>query len=526
MKRSILRKIMVVSLVFVLIASLTVPQFIRAENVAIVDDQNPNLVLEKIDDPEAECHAGYARLEASFEKNGNKYSLTGNGWNQWSNSDHVPFIYKKVPFNYGKKVATLVVETQLDSWNGTGATSGAGIMLRSGLDPTAATVFMHVRPGSICVTYRAQDGAGSGYTEERIAPVFPVKLKVELNGTKAACYFKYANMSSYVQLSAVTFYNTKPSVYLGLASQSVDGEQFPTANFTGFSYQVMAPEGTPPMTDENSSAPTSSSAPVVSELPDVLPDDPPVGPDVLLSETFTDNSMTSGKASVTNPIWTTNSITPPEIITNDASTNRYLYEWMTNAYYYAGDESWTDYQTELDFTFTRDYNNNERNAVDIYTRLTTISAYGYHAYVVRFSKGASGSQTVNKITLGRFDGKNNLSPTVGLVELASMEYDYSQKLDVPLHITIRTIDNKIKVFLREGDGEEKLIFDVADNSHIIKTTGAVGFSAADAGYQIDNIKVTKLNDPLGGDYDNRIAGLWDEEIPQYIQSHIEKGYEY
>ena len=82
MKRSILRKIMVVSLVFVLIASLTVPQFIRAENVAIVDDQNPNLVLEKIDDPEAECHAGYARLEASFEKNGNKYSLTGNGWNQ------------------------------------------------------------------------------------------------------------------------------------------------------------------------------------------------------------------------------------------------------------------------------------------------------------------------------------------------------------------------------------------------------------------------------------------------------------
>lgn len=530
MKSSVLRKILVVSLAFVLIATLTIPQFIQADNVTIVEEKNPELQLEKINDPNAECHAGYPDLQASFQQNNNQYKLTGNGWNQWDDSDHLPFAYKKVIFNYGKKVATLVVEAQLNSWDGTAPTGGAGVMIRSSLDPSAATVFMHIRPSSICVTYRPQDGTDCGYNELKVPPLFPIKLRIELNGTKAICSYKLPADERYTQLSSATYYSTKPSLYVGIASQSVIGDALPTADFTDFSYKVLAPEGTPPSTDEttsNGGSDDDSDTPVIPDEPEVvLPEDPPVGPDVLLSETFTDDSMTAGEASVTNPIWTTNSIAPPDIITNDAQTNRYLYEWMTNAYYYAGDESWTDYQTELDLTFTRDYNSSEKNAFDIYTRVTSIPAYGYHAYVLRFSKASSGGKVVNKITLGSMDGKRTLSPDTSITEIASIEYDYSQKVAIPLHITIRTIDNKIKVFIREGDGEEKMIFDVADNSYNIKITGAIGFSAADAGYEIDNIKVTRLNDPLGGDYDNRIAGLWDEETPEYIQYYIDKGYQY
>ena len=38
----------------------------------------------------------------------------------------------------------------------------------------------------------------------------------------------------------------------------------------------------------------------------------------------------------------------------------------------------------------------------------------------------------------------------------------------------------------------------------------------------DNIIVTKLDDPIGGDYDNFIGGNWDENIPDYAQNFADK----
>ena len=46
--------------------------------------------------------------------------------------------------------------------------------------------------------------------------------------------------------------------------------------------------------------------------------------------------------------------------------------------------------------------------------------------------------------------------------------------------------------------------------------GNIGFETLNTSMYIDNIKVTKLHDELGGDYDNYVCGLWDQKEPEYI----------
>ena len=261
------------------------------------------------------------------------------------------------------------------------------------------------------------------------------------------------------------------------------------------------------------------------EEPEVLlPDDMPVGDDVLLYESFSDNSMFEGDESKTNPIWKTDNFADPNIITNEEITNRYLYEYQSSYYYYAGNHNWTDYETSLDITFTDETNFNLENKVDIYTRLTTTAQYGYHAYVVRFTDG-------NKIQLGYIEGNQKLSPIDGgsqyvLTNNDSYEYNYLENLNTNIHLTIRTFDNKITVYMDDGTGSKEILH-WEDNHDFVKVSGKIGFSTTEAAVTFDNIKVTKLIDLLGGDYDNQIGGKWNEPILGYIQEqYINKGYIY
>ena len=64
---------------------------------------------------------------------------------------------------------------------------------------------------------------------------------------------------------------------------------------------------------------------------------------------------------------------------------------------------------------------------------------------------------------------------------------------------------------------------------IICTEGNVGFMVKNAAVKIDNVKVTKLEDYLGGDYDNRIGGNWETSIEtedHYLSEWKEYGWAY
>ena len=515
--KNILFKASVIFLVISLFATFAVVS--HANNVVILEETDPELTFVKIHEVTKERNDVWADIKGSFSQEGNKYTLVSNGFAQWYEVDSLHFAYKKVNFNYGKK-AELVIETQMDSWNGLDDNAGAGLMIRSGLHAGAATIQLHTRPTRVMITYRAADGMLSFRGPELHGLVsYPIKFKMVLNKNTVSCYYKQSNNPDYIFFQSIPIQYTG-AVYVGLSAYSQNESDMAEANFTGFNYQVLAPEGTEVLPDDG-----SGNDSVPEEVPVTpIPDDFPVAEDVLLYESFTDNSMFEGEESVTNPIWKTNNFGEPDIVTNEERTNRYLYENDSFFYYYAGDHNWTDYETSVDLCFTDANQPGMAGKVDLYTRLSTVAQYGYHSYVVRFSGG-------NKIQLGYIEGHESLSPddistVYSLVVKDSYSYNYFGNLGTNINITIRTVDNIVTVFMDDGTGKKEILSFVDDHD-FVKTTGKIGFSTKGVAVTLDNIKVVKVDDLLGGDYDNKIGGRWDEPIPEYIQKeYIDKGYTY
>ncbi len=518
--KSILLKVSVAFLALSLLVTTAIVSS-AADNVVILEETNPELTFVKIHAVTTERNDVWADIKGDYSQDGDKYSISSNGFAQWYEVDSMHFAYKKVNFNYGKK-AELIVETQLDSWEGTDDNAGAGLMFRSGTHPGASAIQFHARPTRIMGTYRAADGLYSFRTPELSGAIsYPVKFKLVLNKNTVSCYYKQSSNPDYIMFTTVPF-QYSGSVLVGISAYSQNENQVAEAKFTGFSYQVKAPEGTEVIPDDGSGGGDSN---VPEEEPLApIPEDLPVGEDVLLYESFTDNSMFEGEESVTNPIWKTSNFGEPEIVTNEEKTNRYLLENDSFFYYYAGNHNWTDYETSVDLNFSSDNDPNLDPRVDLYTRLTTTAQFGYHAYVVRFSGG-------NLIQLGYIEGHEALSPedisnVYSLKELDGYEYNYLENSNKNINITIRTVDNVINVYMDDGSGSKEIMSAVA-NHDFIKTTGKIGFSTKSAIVAIDNIKVTKLEDLLGGDYDNKIGCRWDEPIPEYVQKeYIDKGYDY
>ncbi|MBQ7288151.1 MAG: hypothetical protein IJW78_00295 [Clostridia bacterium] len=519
MKRRNIRKIMLSSVVFVLIAAMALPFFGRAENVVIESETNPTLTLENIHNPfDDELPAGWPQVSGNLTQENGKYTVSGDGYNCWGANDSVSFAYKRVNFNYGKE-GKLTLETQLDNWSGVEGNSAGGMMLRSSLDPNAACIFLQIRPAQILYTYRSATGYRTNYDDVLFAGQYPVKFKMVLTKSKVQCYYQTPADSDFVALGEAVPFGFNGSVYVGLACYSMEQGVQRTASYTGFSYLVEAPEGT--QAPEGGEDGTSSEE--NEEL--ILPDDMNLPADVLLRETFTDNSMTEGKSSVVNPIWETNNVNEPDIVTNAEKTNRYLNLQEEDFYYLTGDEKWTDYEMSVDLTFPEGgYIEGAENAVAVHVRLTSIAQYGYASYVVRFING-------NTVELGWFQGASEpLATSESYRILQTLNYDYKNKADVPLHLTMRAFDNHITVYLREGDATESVkLFDYEDlgeRTIQVKTEGRIAIATCNATVHVDNIKVVKLEDLLGGDYDNRIQGLWDEEVPKYIQEFIDSKFAY
>ena len=66
------------------------------------------------------------------------------------------------------------------------------------------------------------------------------------------------------------------------------------------------------------------------------------------------------------------------------------------------------------------------------------------------------------------------------------------------------------------DGELLLDYtDTATDGHI-NLRGGIGFYTNAVDVTVDNILVEKVDDELGGDFDNIIGSRFDEDIPEYV----------
>ncbi len=457
--------------------------------------------------------------KGNLTQSGGMYVLKSNGWGQWSTTDNLAMGYKEVAFNYSDK-AQITVETTMTSFDGAQSNAGAGLMIRTGTNPGSACMMLHFRPNEIMITYRMKDGVDSVQGKTLSIPtkgLYPVTFKaVVIKGeSKVHCYYK--TTGEYVEFgTAPMIYGDK--LYIGISDYSNLSEHMATANFSSFSYKVEAPEGYTIIGDGG-----SGETPEPEEPEDVLPEDYPVAEDVLLSETFTDGSMFDGEESVTNPIWKSNA-QEANIVTNEEKTNRYLSQYMMdNIYYTAGDQGWTDYQLSSQFRYTKEYSEQEQNQLVYLVRYTDIDGYGYMYYYVSFRTVPAANAANNKylLELGLVDSAKNLYSERKVMTSVPLNYLTEEFIDQWHTIDIQAFDNTITVFL---DGTEMLSY--ADFSALCKTEGSIGFMTNMAAVDIDNITVTKMVDLLGGDYDNRIGGNWNEEIPDYLKEFEDKGLPY
>lgn len=461
--------------------------------------------------------------KGEFTQADGKYTITNNGFAQWYDIDGMGFAYKKVYFNYGNK-AYLSFEGTLNSFTGKQANAGAGILIRSGLSDDAATVMLHIRPSEITTTYRAKTGATSSLGKstvlgtQQISSGYPYQFKIELKKTTVYCYYKTANSSSWISYGSVPMTRDGNNVYIGFCQYSQEENYTATAVFQDFSYEIYAPEGTEPGAPEED----SNSGNTSSEEQITLPSDPNAASDVILRETFTDGSMIEGEEAASNPIWDIEG-SAYEILTDDDFTNR----WLSLEYadkltaFFAGDRKWTDYTFKADITFTKTSLKTEKNAVHFYVRHTDYDQYGYENYTVSLVNGDT-LRLSQRTGISKYYGEGDV--VLYETELKYIEFDEvtgNPQTDQKHTIEITAFDNIITV---KWDGVEVLSYtDNGDDvksglnnygsGYEVKTTGCIGFNAEGACINLDNIYVYKLNDPLGGDYDNEIGGSWDKARP-------------
>ncbi len=519
------KKLMILTIVIVLaiIAVCAVmPLVTSAKMVEIESGKDIDLVYHSIDgrfNSEVWKHEGSLTTDSK-----SKYTLKSNGWAQWQNADNLAFAYKKIAFNYSKK-AQITAETTMISFDGANENAGAGIMLRSGLEPDAACIMFHYRPDAVMVTYRMGNGMTSSQGKTLLGSTkggYPVTFKVVVvkGQSKATCYYKVGN-APYNEYATIPF-SYGDEIYAGISAYSQDKSFVSTSRFTNFSYLVEAPEGYTVIGGESGSGSGEQEEEKIE-----LPEDYPVEANVLFRETFTDGSLVNKlepkQDDVINPIWKgeTGNI---DIQIDDAQTNRYVYEYIkSNSYYYAGNQEWTDYRTSLDINFTREYSEDEANEFCVFVRTTDIEQYGYQYYCVKFNLLPKKKQV--KVSLMYTDASSVLAGKGSYIyELDSVTLDYTDKdfIDKWQKLDIDSFDNRFTIYL---DGEE--IIDFTDNeSDYIHGKGCIGFGSNGAAVMLDNITVTKLDDLLGGDYDNEILGNWNEELPAYLDRFEELGAEY
>ncbi len=509
-----------------------------AENEVIHAISDPLLEKQAIGDGDPWQAVTTFSQDQMSANNRRLYDIKTNSYVLWWDQDDFDYFYTPYYFGYGRK-AKMTIETTVNSWDMPMPTASAGIALRSGLGASAATAFLHVRENhGVTIIYRASDGdAEYGpvyYTDS--ANVFPIRLKMEVQGNKAKCFYAINGSADYVEMPGSYTFNYTDSVMVGLGVHSSDEQKSGHAIFEGLDISIEAPAGTKYLEYGAQGGGEGPTQPQVQ-----LPEDFPVTEDVLFMETFTDGSMVQGTEAITNPIWDNNNPKLDENIQLDeAARNRYLLlDGETDYWYFAGNQKMSDYSLDMDVTFSEESIPVQVNQFRVYVRHRYSPMTGHYYYYVDFTWDAEKQEGTVKIAKGyhnsdpikgTYPGYTQTQPyrdalSNGEGDAAVYRFDYmrQENLGKAGKLRIDAFDNKITVY---WNGEEIAYGEDLDDGKFFNGFGNVGLYSNNAMVLIDNICVRKVEDHVGGEYDNSIGGRFDEPIPEYLEDYVENGWEY
>ncbi len=501
----------------------------NAETVNVYTVSDPQLIMEHVYDKNI-SHGWLSNGKIKSQENG-VYEIDSNAYAFWNEGDSLDFACVKAGFNEGnggyisKSVMTL--KLTIDSWDGTGNAS-IGIHVRNSLDAYDEGTFLCVRPGQIFLMYR--DGYKANVNRgpnKTLSTNYPLELKMEIDFSKGKVSGYYRQGGDWVLLGNGK-YKATAEVYVGIAAH---GAQSTSTYFNGslsnFSYQLDAPEGyTVDSADASGGDENVSTEPAV-----VLPPDPQVVGDALLKETFTDGDMFPADKNVTvdNPQWSVHA-DEPVVGIDEAHTNRYLaLSADSELMMAAGDMNWTDYRTSLKLKFdSKEVMKMELNQISLLVRHRSVVIGGNYDYGITVINEIKNHEFIGqKLRIDYRSSQSKYVPTFTTLKEIYLSEGEMVELDKWHELEVVTFDDTIRVYF---DGEEKLTWDASDTADMSNTSanestypnlyGNIGLYAVAANAMVDDIQVRKLEDPLGGDYDNMVGGIggsFDEPIPDYIQ---------
>lgn len=515
--------LLIVSLVAVLAITAS------AETVNVYTVESPELTMEHIYDKN--LSKGWLSSGKLKSQENGVYKFTTDAYAFWNEGDGLDFACVKAGFNEGKggyiSKSVMTLEMTIDSWDGIGNGS-IGIHVRNSLDAYDEGTFLCVRPGQIFLMYR--DGYKSSVNRgpnKTISTDYPMELKMEIDFSKGKVSGYYKQGGTWVLLGNGK-YKATAEVYVGVAAHATQSAGiFSNGQVSNFSYKLDAPEGY--TVDMGEEVPGEEETPTEPQI--VLPPDGHVVGDALLKETFTDGDMFPAEedATIANPLWTVNK-GEAVVEVDEAHTNRWLSLTTDNELMMtAGDMNWTDYSTSLKVKFnSSDVMQLEKNQISLMVRHRSVVVGGCYDYGITIINDIKNYELVGqKLRLDYRSSQRAFAPTYTTLKEVCLAEGEMIELDKWHEIKVVTFDDTIQVYF---NGEEMITWDASDRADMGTTTvndrtypnlyGCIGIYSSETNAMIDDITVRKIEDPLGGDYDNMVGGIggsFDQPIPDYIQ---------
>lgn len=460
------------------------------------------------------------------------YVIRTNSFVTWYDEDDIAFAYKKYDIGDSSK-DNLTVETTItshvpdtDGISELHTNASAGIMMRDGLNADAPDIFLHARNEYVTIVYRMSKGQEMKVEYAMSKPTYPLKLRLVREGKVFSGYYMCANDNAWRKVATVSALFKGPT-YAGLCAHSCQQDVFVKSTFNGFTakgegtYSGTGGDDDPSSSGSSSGSETSSLEQLPGPAPEDVPFDPEKEPDVLLYENFSDGSRVKGPESVSNPIWKN----PTGELTEFSNGNRVWYKNYVDSHDFIGDKNWSDYNTSVDIAFSSLANPQLDNKFVLYVRHREYVMYGaadYSVVIESYHYAENGKlqydAAKNPIRKLRAYISKRVGRKLGSIPSKPVEgTDYYYINDDWIteggfhNISVDSFDNVITLCI---DGIKALEY--TDTNAVTNSFGNIGFETLNTSMYIDNIKVTKLHDEQGGDYDNYVCGLWDQKEPEYI----------
>lgn len=437
---------------------------------------------------------------------GKYINITTNSLDCWGTADAFTFLVDKETINIEKYPVTEVVSTVCELKDAQSPNAASGPMIRANLKAGSPHVLLRVRPsGNIILSWRLmQDNVCKYISGPKVD--LPVKLKLERNGDVYTAYYKNPSTSdenAWKEVGSVLapMGNT---LYNGFCTFAINQSAPVTASLRRLSIRNFAVGQT------NAPTPADFAKEKAEDSEDMVDDEEKLRvirekiealKAFYLIEKFEDMSLTTGEESVENTKWHTSE--PSPVFEKDENNTVWWVRNKVGNLAYVGKPTWADYRVSFDFILDKA---TAENVFTIYVRTKpdVVAASAYKPCYYSFN--INNSKLYMMKSLPFRDGNSYNKTSVVFPDFAD---------GLKHTMVIEAFDNTLTLYV---DG--KVCFKYTDDSSFPHTRGMIGFDTRNVNIKISNLIVEKMEDELGGIYDNYMCTAFNEPVLDIIKKSI------